>query len=61
MRTLNHRRLIVALVCLALVPLATEVAALVSQGVITAICAALILYEVVRHGEARERVRAVAS
>jgi low temperature requirement protein LtrA len=59
--TLNHRRLIVALVCLALIPLATEVDALVSMVVITAVCAGLILYELIRHREARERVRAVAT
>ena len=38
-----------------------EVDALVAMGLVTAICCGLIVYELIRHGEARERVRAVAS
>jgi len=59
--SLNHRRLIAALVSLAIIPVVIEVDALVAMGLVTAICCGLIVYELIRHGEARERVRAVAS
>ena len=58
--SLNRPRLVTALACLALIPLARETDALVTMALLTSLCAGLILYEVVRYREARERVRTAA-
>ena len=58
--TLNRQRLLTAAVCLALIPVATEVDALVTVALLAALCSALIVYEVVHLRDARARVRAAA-
>ncbi len=55
--TLNRRRLGLAIILLALVPLATEVSAIVALAGTTVLAWALITYETLSYGEARERVR----
>jgi low temperature requirement protein LtrA len=55
--TVNWQRLVVALACLALTPVATQVDALLALGFAAAITSGLIVYEVVRFAEARARVR----
>jgi low temperature requirement protein LtrA len=60
-RTLNVQRLITAAVCLALIPLALNVAALVVLGGLTLLLAALIAYETISYGEGRTRLRASLS
>jgi low temperature requirement protein LtrA len=55
--SLNRQRLVVAALLLAFVPAATEAPALVSLGVVFALCAALIAYEAIVFAESRERVR----
>jgi low temperature requirement protein LtrA len=55
--TLNRHRLAVAVLALALVPLAIEVPALASVAIITGVLVALIASETRRYGESRERVR----
>jgi len=56
-RTLNRRRLGLALVLLALVPLLDGVAAIWPLTFLAAALAALIAYEATIYGEARQRVR----
>ncbi|HEX3172889.1 MAG TPA: low temperature requirement protein A [Solirubrobacterales bacterium] len=56
-RSLNRRRLLLAIVLLALVPVATEVPALVALGVANLLLWALIAYETRGYGEGRQRVR----
>jgi low temperature requirement protein LtrA len=55
--TLNAARLVAALVCAALIPVATEVDALVALALAAAVTSALISYEAIRWAEARRRVR----
>jgi low temperature requirement protein LtrA len=55
--TLNRRRAVAALVCLALIPLATNVSALVALGAVTAVCVTLIAYEAIRYRERRMEIR----
>ena len=55
--SLNKQRLVVAIVCLALIPLAAQVTELAGLGALTALCAGLIAYEASRFSDARERVR----
>ncbi|HEX2232501.1 MAG TPA: low temperature requirement protein A [Thermoleophilaceae bacterium] len=57
-RTLNKQRLVTAVVCLALIPVATEVDALVAVAMAAAITSALIAYEAIHFREDRARVRA---
>jgi low temperature requirement protein LtrA len=53
-----HRpRLIAALVCLALIPLGTEVDALVALTLAAAVASAVIAYEAIRYAESRRRIR----
>ena len=59
-RSLNRQRLVAAIVCVALVPLATEVEALASLAAVVAVAATLIAYEAIRFREARARVRSGA-
>ena len=56
-RSLNRHRLVVAALLLALVPLAVELPALATLGLVAALCVALIAYEAIRFAEARDRVR----
>jgi len=55
--TWNPHRTIAALVLLALIPVAWRLPAIASLGLVTGVLAALVAYEVVRFGEAREQVR----
>jgi low temperature requirement protein LtrA len=57
---LGRGRLTAAVVSLALIPLAVEVAALVALAIAAAVSSALIAYEVNRFADARSRVRAGA-
>jgi low temperature requirement protein LtrA len=56
-RSLNRQRLVVSAALLALIPLAVEVAALATLGLVALLCVALIAYEAIRFAEARDRVR----
>jgi low temperature requirement protein LtrA len=58
LHSLNRERLATALICLALIPLATELDSLVALGLAAAVAALLIAYEATRHAEARRRLRA---
>ncbi len=55
--TLSIRRVVAALVLLALVPLGTEVDALVALAATTVVVVALIAYEAIRFSAARDQVR----
>jgi low temperature requirement protein LtrA len=55
--SLNRQRVFVAILCLALIPVATEVDAVVALGTAAAISAALIAYETLHFADARRRVR----
>ena len=55
--TLNRQRLVTAVVLVALLPLAVEIPALATAAVLAALSAGLVVYEVIRFGEARERLR----
>jgi len=56
-RTLNRRRLVCAVVLLAFIPVAAELPALATLGILTGILVSLIAYEALRYSEARDRVR----
>jgi low temperature requirement protein LtrA len=56
--TLNRQRLVAALLCLALIPVITELDALVALAIAAWITSGLIAYEAIRFREARARVRA---
>ncbi len=55
--SLSGRRLVCALVLLALIPLAGTLPALATLGILAALLVVLILYEALRYADARERVR----
>ena len=55
--SLNARRLICALVMLALIPVATELPALASVAIVAALLIVLIAYETIRFSEFRDRIR----
>jgi len=57
MHTLSRRRLLCAIVLLALLPVGTALPALATLGVLAALLAALIAYEALRYADAREHVR----
>ncbi len=57
MRTLSGRRLVCAIVLLALVPAGAALPALATLAILAGLLAALIAYEALRYAEARERVR----
>ncbi len=59
-RSLNRQRLVVAVVCLALIPLAMTAPALVTLATLAALTAGLVAFEAIRFGEARARVRSAA-
>ncbi len=50
----------VALIALALIPLAMEVDALITVALLAALLSALIAYEAIHFRDARQRVRAAA-
>jgi len=56
-RSFNARRTVCAVLLVALIPVATEVESLVTVGGLAAILAALIVYEVIRYSEFRDRIR----
>ena len=56
-RTLNRHRLLVAGLCLALLPLAVEIPALATVAIVSAVLCVLIAYEAIRFADARDRVR----
>jgi low temperature requirement protein LtrA len=56
-RSLSPQRLLVALVILALFPVASQVPALVTLGLVTVAVCALIAYEAFRFAATRDRVR----
>ena len=56
-RSLNRQRLACAVVLLLLIPVATEVAALVTLAILAALLVALIAFETLRYAEARDRIR----
>jgi low temperature requirement protein LtrA len=56
-RSISRPRLVTAAVCAACIPLATELNAVVSLALVTALAAGLIAYETVRLGSERARVR----
>jgi len=53
----NLHRSIVALLLLLLVPVAWQLPALLSLAIVAALLALLVVYEVLRFGEARDRIR----
>jgi low temperature requirement protein LtrA len=55
--TVSRPRLAAATLCLALIPVATEVDALVALAMAAAVAAGVIAYEAIRYAEARARVR----
>lgn len=57
MHSLNRRRLLCALVLLALLPAGATLPALVTLAILAAILVTLISYEALRYAEVRERVR----
>jgi low temperature requirement protein LtrA len=57
MHTLSRRRLACAVLLIAFVPVALELPALATLGVLAAVLIALITYEALRFAEARDRVR----
>jgi low temperature requirement protein LtrA len=56
-RTINTRRSVLAVILLALLPLAVEIPALATLAIVTALVWALIVYETRSYGEGRARVR----
>ncbi len=55
--TLNRQRLVVAAALVAFIPIAVELPALATASILSAATVALVAYETVRFGEARERLR----
>jgi low temperature requirement protein LtrA len=53
----STQRLVAALVMLALIPLATEIASLATLAIVLAVLSVLIAYETVHFAELRERLR----
>ena len=56
--TLSVPRIVAAVACLALIPVATSAAGVTSLALLLAVCVALIAFEAVRYAEARARIRA---
>jgi low temperature requirement protein LtrA len=56
-RTLNKQRLVCAILLIALLPVAVELPALATLGIVAALLAALIAYETIRFAERRDEVR----
>jgi low temperature requirement protein LtrA len=57
MHTLSVRRLLCAVVLLALLPAGASMPALVTLGILTALLVLLIVYEALRYADAREHIR----
>jgi hypothetical protein len=57
-RTLFRGRLVALVVSVALIPVATEVDALVALALAAALTSGVIAYEALRYAEARHRIRA---
>jgi len=55
--TLNRQRLVVAVLLVAFIPIAANLPALVTAAILSAATVALVAYETIRFGEARERLR----
>jgi low temperature requirement protein LtrA len=55
--TMNRPRLVAAVACIALIPLGTELNALVALGLASALTSAVIAFEAIRYAEARRRIR----
>jgi low temperature requirement protein LtrA len=55
--SVNRQRAVAVIVCLALIPVATNADALLPLAAVTAVCVLLIFYEAIRFREARARVR----
>src|SRR5215211_7156129 len=56
-RTLNRQRLVALFVCLALIPVGTEVDAIVALALATLVTSTVIAYEAIRFADARSRIR----
>jgi low temperature requirement protein LtrA len=56
-RTLSVRRLVCAVVLLALLPAAVSLPALATLGILAGVLSTLIAYEAIRYAESRDRVR----
>jgi low temperature requirement protein LtrA len=59
-RSLNRPRLVALIACLALIPLGTEVDALVALALAAGVTSAVIAYETIAYAEARRRIRHAA-
>jgi low temperature requirement protein LtrA len=59
--TLNRPRSVAIVVCVALIPLGTEVDAIVAVALAATVTSAVIAYEAIRYAETRRRVRHQAS
>jgi low temperature requirement protein LtrA len=59
--TLNRPRLVALVVCLALIPLGTEVDAIAALAAAALVTSAVISYEAIRYADARRRVRGAES
>ena len=60
MGTLNRQRLVAALLCLALIPLAVEVDALIALAIAATVTSGLVAYDALHFAESRRRMRSVA-
>jgi low temperature requirement protein LtrA len=56
-RTINRQRLLLAVVLLAMLPVAVELPALALLAIVAVLLCAMIVYETISYGEGRERVR----
>jgi low temperature requirement protein LtrA len=56
--SVNWARIVAAVACLALIPVALEIAGVATLGLLLAVCAAMLAYEVAHNREARARIRA---
>ena len=56
-RSVNTQRLVVAVLLVALIPVAVELPALATLGVAAALCVGLIAFEAIRYAEDRDRIR----
>jgi low temperature requirement protein LtrA len=55
--TVNRQRLLAAILCIALIPVGTQIDALVALAIAAAIAASVIAYEAIRFSETRRRLR----
>jgi low temperature requirement protein LtrA len=56
-RTLNRQRLVAIFVCLALIPVGTNVDALLALALAAAVTSGVIAFEAIRYADARQRIR----